>query len=101
MREKLGTKPPPAHSSPPLSSCPMNKRIGLFTDADRKKQKKTGQTTKTSYVDIVAAQDLAEKLQGLGAKEVGLLRRDRFGTTHLEGKMFPVAELKEEHVDWV
>ncbi len=76
----------------------MNKRIGLFTDVTKKQ--KSGRTTTASYVEIMAAQDLAEKLLGLGAKKVGLLRRDRLGTTHLEGSMFAVADLKQEHVEW-
>lgn len=77
----------------------MNKRIGLFTHETR--QKKTGRTSSASFVEISAAADLAEKLSALGAKRVGLLRRDRLGETHLEGSMFAVTELKEEHVNWV
>ncbi|HUR59054.1 MAG TPA: hypothetical protein VM029_15170 [Opitutaceae bacterium] len=77
----------------------MNKRIGLFTEAAKKK--KNGPTTTASYVDIIAAADLTEKLVTLGAKKVALLRKDRLGTTHIEGKMFSVSELKDEHVTWV
>lgn len=76
----------------------MNKRIGLFTPVARKK--KNAPTTTTSYVEIAAAKDLVTKLVALGAKRVGLLRRDRLGTTRLEGTMFPVSDLKDEHVDW-
>lgn len=77
----------------------MNKRIGLFTHASAKE--KTARTSTASYVEIIAAADLAEKLAHLGAKRVGLLRRDRQGVTHLEGAMFAPTDLKEEHVDWV
>lgn len=76
----------------------MNKRIGLFTPVARKK--KNAPTTTTSYVEITTAKDLVTKLVALGAKRVGLLRRDRLGTTQMEGTMFPVSDLKDEHVDW-
>ncbi|MDO8540612.1 MAG: hypothetical protein Q7S40_09280 [Opitutaceae bacterium] len=77
----------------------MKKRIGLFTPVARKK--KNGPTTTTSYVEVSAAAELAEKLTALGAKRVGLLCRDRLGTTRMEGSMFAVGDLKDEHVDWV
>src|SRR4051812_8343378 len=77
----------------------MSKRIGLFTENAAKKKK--GTTTVTSYVDVATAQDLITKLVGLGAKKVGLLRRDRLGSTHLEGTMLSPTDLKAEHVDWL
>ena len=76
-----------------------NKRIGLFTENSAKKKKAT--TTVTSYVDVATAQDLITKLVELGAKRVGLLRRDRLGATHLEGAMLPPTGLKPEHMEWV
>ncbi len=76
----------------------MNKRIGLFTPIAR--QKKDGPTTTTTYVEVSTAAELGAKLAALGAKRVGLLCRDRFGTTRLEGTMFAVADLKDEHVEW-
>lgn len=76
----------------------MNKRIGLFTPVARKK--KGGPTTTTTYVEVDKAADLAVKLVALGAKRVGLLCRDRLGTTRMEGSMFSVTELKDEHLDW-
>jgi len=80
----------------------MNKRIGLFTEiGSQKKKNRTARTTTASYVDVSTAQDLVEKLQGLGAKQVGLLRRDRLGETHLEGKMLQPAELNDTHLEWL
>lgn len=78
----------------------MNKRIGLFTEKTTTKKKKAGTTT-SSYVDVASSKDLIEKLAGLGAKKVGLLRRDRLGTTHLEGAMLAPADLKDEHLAWL
>jgi hypothetical protein len=77
----------------------MKSRIGLFTPVARRK--KGGPTTTTSYVDVSAANELTEKLGALGAKRAGLLCRDRFGTTRLEGKMMNVSELTDEHIKWV
>lgn len=79
----------------------MSKRIGLFTENPSPKKKKSTATTTVTYVDIETAQDLITKLVGLGAKKVGLLRKDRVGTTHLEGAMVAPADLKDEHVSWV
>jgi hypothetical protein len=80
----------------------MNKRIGLFTDIGAQKKKNaTTRTTTASYVDVASAKDLVEKLVGLGANKVGLLRRDRLGTTHLEGKMLSPSELNDSHVEWL
>jgi hypothetical protein len=74
-------------------------RIGLFTPATH--AKKGSPTTTTTYVEVVEIADLAEKLKGLGAKRVGLLKRDRLGTTQLEGSMFTLDQLKPEHLTWV
>jgi hypothetical protein len=79
----------------------MNKRIGLFTEVTSKKQKAGPRTTDASYVDVAGAPDLVEKLAALGAKKVGLLRKDRNGTTHMEGSMLAPADLNEEHLDWL
>ena len=78
----------------------MSKRIGLYTERPTTKKKK-GATTTTTYVDIDTAQDLITKLISLGATKVGLLRKDRVGTTHLEGSMLAPSDLKEEHLSWL
>ncbi len=77
----------------------MTKRIGLFTPAAN--PKKGAPSTSTSYVEVDALSDLTAKLAALGAKQVALLARDRVGTTRLEGKKFPLAELKDDHLAWV
>lgn len=77
----------------------MKKRIGLFTPVARRK--KDGPTTTTSYVEVDAAPELMKKLAALGAKRIGLLCRDRLGTTRMEGTMFAVNGLKDEHLNWV
>ena len=77
------------------------KRIGLFTPAAATRKKGERETTKSSYVEVTNAADLAAKLTSLGAKRVGLLCRDRLGTTRMEGEMFPVSGLKDSHVEWV
>jgi hypothetical protein len=78
----------------------MTNRIGLFTNAPGK-VKKGAPTTTASYVEVAAIDDLTQKLAALGAKRVGLLLRDRAGTTHLEGAMFSVGDLKHEHKTWL
>ena len=78
----------------------MNKRIGLFTENAAKK-KAGRRTTDASYVEVDGAKDLIEKLAGLGAKKVGLLRRDRNGTTHMEGAMLAPDGLDESHIKWL
>ena len=78
----------------------MTNRIGLFTNAPGKV--KTGApTTTATYVEVAAVDDLTQKLAALGAKHVGLLLRDRAGTTHLEGSMFSLGDLKAEHMTWL
>ncbi len=77
----------------------MTTRIGLFTHA--KKQKQGSRTTSNIYVDIDSLGTLSSKLNELGARQVGLMCRDRTGTTRLEGQMFPVADLKETHLTWL
>jgi hypothetical protein len=78
----------------------MKMRIGLFTPITAKK-KGTTKTTTTTYVEVTAATELVEKLTALGAKRVGLLNRDRLGTTKLEGDMFAVEGLQDKHLEWV
>jgi hypothetical protein len=78
----------------------MSQRIGLFTELGTP-NKKSARTTSASYVDIETAKDLADKLVGLGAKKVGLLRRDRLGETHLEGAMLAPTDLKDEQLKWL
>jgi hypothetical protein len=78
----------------------MKTRIGLFTPK-RHPHKKGEATTTTTYVEIDALADLAAKLAELGIKQIGLLRRDRSGATHIEGTMFPASELKPETLAWL
>lgn len=77
----------------------MKQRIGLFTPA--KKKKKGGATTSATYVEVSTLTELTEKLASLGAKRVGLLLRERTGTTKLEGKMVAPSELGAEHLKWL
>lgn len=87
----------------PLSSLhlpPMNTiRIGLFTP--RKKRKKGQTTTVTTYVEVVSAEELTSTLTGLGAKRVGLIRRDRAGETKAEGEMMAPSALTAKHLKWL
>jgi hypothetical protein len=78
----------------------MKKRIGLFSPAPQKK-KKGGPSTSTSYVEVENAAELAAELTTRGAKRVGLLCKDRLGSTRMEGAMFTVADLKDQHIEWV
>jgi hypothetical protein len=78
----------------------MKKRIGLFTSREFPK-KKDDTTTTTTYIEVDTPAELVAKLNALGAKRVGLLRRDRLGGTHLEGTMIAPAELNAGHVDWL
>jgi hypothetical protein len=78
----------------------MKKRIGLFTSRKFPK-KKDDTTTTTSYVEVDTPAELAAKLTALGAKRIGLLRRDRLGETHLEGEMFSPSDLTARQVDWL
>jgi hypothetical protein len=77
----------------------MTTRIGLFTH--RESRKKGQASTTTDYVEVTNAADLAAKVAALGGKRVGLLRKDREGTTHLEGDMFPTANLTDKHMTWL
>lgn len=77
----------------------MPHRIGLFTEATKKK--KSGKTSTNVYVDVATVEDLSAALAKLGAKEVGQLCRERTGTTSLEGKMFPLSELNAKHLKWL
>ncbi len=76
-------------------------RIGLFTPKASFSKKKDAATTTTTYVEVATVVELGEALNKLGAKRVGLLKKDRLGATSLEGKMFEVASLKAEHLTWV
>lgn len=78
----------------------MKKRIGLFTPK-KGRIKKGEATTTTSVVEVATLPELTAKLAELGAKRVGLLHRDRVGTTRLEGAMMAPADLKPEHLDWL
>jgi hypothetical protein len=74
-------------------------RIGLFTP--RKKRKKGQSTTVTIYVEVVSAEELTSTLTGLGAKRVGLIRRDRAGETKAEGEMIAPSALTAKHLKWL
>ena len=85
-----------------MEASTSKKRVGLSTPVTASKKKKGDpKTTTTSYVEVSSATELASKLGALGAKRVGLLCRDRLGTTRLEGEMFSVSELKDSHMNWV
>lgn len=51
--------------------------------------------------EVADAADLVGKLSELGATRAGLMRRDRDGTTHLEGEMFAPAKLGPVHLTWL
>jgi hypothetical protein len=74
-------------------------RIGLFTP--RKRRKKGQSSTVTTYVEVVTAEELSAKLAGLGAKRVGLIRRDRAGEATAEGEMLPPGALAAKHLKWL
>jgi hypothetical protein len=76
-----------------------NLRIALYTP--RKRRKKGQTSTTTSYVEVGTAQELSAKLVALGAKRVGLLRRDRAGETKEEGEMFAPSALTAKHLTWL
>jgi hypothetical protein len=77
----------------------MTTRIGLFTH--REKKKKGLPSTDATYVDVATAADLAAKIIALGGKRVGLMRRERDGTTKLEGEMFEPAKINAVHLEWL
>lgn len=74
-------------------------RIGLFTP--RKRRKKGQPSTVTTYVDVITAEELAAKLTALGAKRVGLIRRDRAGESRAEGPLMPPGALTSKHLKWL
>lgn len=78
----------------------MPRRIALYTELDRK-PKHTKKTTTASFVEVAVAKSLVVQLAALGAKKVGLLRRDRFGTSHLEGEVMAVDQLADAHLAWL
>jgi hypothetical protein len=77
----------------------MTTRIGLFTH--REKKKKGLPSTDATYVDVATAAELAAKIIALGGKRVGLMRRERDGTTKLEGEMFEPAKINAVHLEWL
>lgn len=74
-------------------------RIGLFTP--RQRRKKGQSSTVTTYVEVVTAEELATKLTELGAKRVGLIRRDRAGEAKAEGDTFAPGALTSKHLKWL
>lgn len=74
-------------------------RIGLFTP--RKRRKKGQSSTVTTYVEVVTAEELASTLAGLGAKRVGLIRRDRAGESKAEGELMAPSALSAKHLKWL
>ena len=74
-------------------------RIALYTP--RKRRKKGQTSTTTSYVEVDSAQDLSTKLLALGAKRVGLIRRDRAGETKAEGDLFAPSAITAKHLNWL
>lgn len=77
----------------------MTHRIGLFTQ--RQKTKSGQPSTVATYVDVADAAQLVSKLNELGAARAGLMRRDRDGTTHLEGDMFTPPQLGKLQFTWL
>jgi hypothetical protein len=77
----------------------MPSRIGLFTHRPRKKKGQA--STVASYTEVATAADLTARILALGGKRAGLMRRDRDGTTHLEGEMFEPAKLNAVHFEWL
>ncbi len=77
----------------------MTSRIGLFTHQEKKKK---GQpSAAATYVEVATAAELAAKITALGGKRAGLMRRDRDGTTALEGEMFEPSKLNAVHLEWL
>lgn len=72
----------------------MKHRIGLVSS------KEFGRST-TKYVEVTGVPELVAALQQAGAERAILYWRDRFGDGHTEGAEFPVAALKESHLQWL
>ncbi len=72
----------------------MKKRIGLLATQPQ------GRST-TTFVEIETLADLKAELGKLGAKQLALHWRDRYGDGHTEGAVFPVASLADSHIAWV
>jgi len=75
-------------------------RVGLFTPSDIKFKKSLISTVAT-HVDVTTPAAVTKALEGLGAKRVGLFWRDNASAGHMEGDLGPIANLKQEHLDWV
>jgi hypothetical protein len=77
----------------------MTTRIGLFTH--RLRRKKGQSSTVATHVDVDTSAELIAKLIELGAKRVGMMRKNRVGKTHLEGEMFEPAKINAVHFEWL
>ena len=56
--------------------------------------------SKTTYVEVADAKELAAALTKAGAKRAALFWRDRMGDGHTEGEPFAVAEVTAKHFAW-
>ena len=56
--------------------------------------------SKTTFVDVADAKELAAELAKVGAKRSALFWRDRLGDGHTEGEPFAVAEVSDKHFAW-
>ena len=72
----------------------MKKRTGLLATQPQ------GRST-TTFVDIATLAELKAELTKLGAKQLALHWRDRYGDGHTEGTTFKIADLAESHIEWV
>ena len=72
----------------------MKKRIGLLATQPH------GRST-TTFVEIETLADLKAELSKLGAMQLALHWRDRFGDGHTEGAIFKIADLADSHIAWV
>ncbi len=72
----------------------MKKRIGLLATQPQ------GRST-TTFVEIETLAELKAELAKLGAKQLALHWRDRYGDGHTEGAIFQAADLADSHITWV
>jgi hypothetical protein len=72
----------------------MKKRIGLLATQPQGR-------SKTTFVEIDTVAELQAELAKLGAKQLALHWRDRYGDGHTEGAVFPLASLADSHIAWV
>jgi hypothetical protein len=56
--------------------------------------------SKTTYVEVADAKELAMELVKLGAKRAALFWRDRSGDGHVDGEPFAVGEVSDKHFTW-